>query len=976
MENQLELFVNGTNDTIGQINLYGDEPISLNISIQDVKDISKRNSTFSQTFTIPADKNNNILLNHIFNIGSDSTFDPRKKTPCFMLNDTVPVFTGQFQLTKINVKNKNVISYECVVYGEVIDLVKILGDKLLTDLDYSETIHNRDSNTIIESWFADTKTLGYYYPLIDYGYDFNIGELNAGTLNIIYDNGYQSSSTINTLTDSSKTWIINQYNTGYKVNIVYGTGRGQSISIISNTSNTLTLASNWITTPDATSFYTITKLDTTNPYNSTGVGLIPDQLKPAVSNYYLFNKIFNNAGFAFQSDILNSEVFSETIIPFNGQNDDKYYNFNIRLSYGYSSTLGPQTDNFNVYFHRSSLSTGISTTGPGTCFCHIIPRAEHIILTTPITINNHQDYNVTSCNLDGGATTFNTGTLPPGWFGVSNNAWRYPAKVGETFWVEIRVVNNPTYHHIFDTNTSFFNKAVSLSGDMIDNFNNNFRASISTPLNYINTNPVAFLNFNFNDVVTPPNFNNIYDSFSIVTKKYTKIDAITLDRYIPAKIKQIDYIKSIITMFNLMIIPDKNSPNRLFIVSRNEYFNTGIIKDWTDKVNHNEKIEETLISEQQSRTIKLTYKSDKDYYNTFYTDNTKTIFGEYVLDLENEWVEGEKKIEVIFSPTPVGKLLGSNDIYLPIIAKFDEKTSIYGRTDCNIRFIRKRKLPLLTEHTLKFENNTTLLNVYPYCGHLDHPLEPQIDYNFDTVKFSFYPELTYLPADNLVNLYWKNYLDEISDKNAKLIKCKIYLTPNDIATFNYNDSIYIDGLTDDGGHYFYVNKITYSPTSNLPSTVELIKTFKQVPYSRRTFTLGSPVSLGPVKRLEFGSGNNTQSMSITQGNNNNIGTNSNGAVIIGDGNTIPDNTKNVVLINTFNKTVDEPFVTIIGNTYFYPDGTFATIYNDIENGLDEVIDPFATNPYNDIDNGVNAVLNPGSSSPVKDIDNGSDIAIP
>ena len=31
MENNLELFVNGTNDTIGQINLYGDEPISLNI---------------------------------------------------------------------------------------------------------------------------------------------------------------------------------------------------------------------------------------------------------------------------------------------------------------------------------------------------------------------------------------------------------------------------------------------------------------------------------------------------------------------------------------------------------------------------------------------------------------------------------------------------------------------------------------------------------------------------------------------------------------------------------------------------------------------------------------------------------------------------------------------------------------------------------------------------------------------------------
>ncbi len=216
MENQLELFVNGTNDTIGQINLYGDEPISLNISIQDVKDISKRNSTFSQTFTIPADKNNNILLNHIFNIGSDSTFDPRKKTPCFMLNDTVPVFTGNFQLTKINVKNKNVISYDCVVYGEVIDLVKVLGDKLLIgnlkpefDLDFSELNHKYTIDNIMASWSADTKSLGYYYPLIDYGYDFNIAELSTGILSIVLYTGTATGSSINTLTDTIQTWNTN-----------------------------------------------------------------------------------------------------------------------------------------------------------------------------------------------------------------------------------------------------------------------------------------------------------------------------------------------------------------------------------------------------------------------------------------------------------------------------------------------------------------------------------------------------------------------------------------------------------------------------------------------------------------------------------------------------------------------------------------------------------------------------------------------
>ncbi len=874
----VELFINGTASAVGQLTLYGDEPLSLNISVADIKDISKRNSTFSQTFTLPADKNNNILLNHIFNIGADSSFDPTKKTQCYILNDGMPVFNGQFQLTKINVKNRNVISYECVVYGEVIDLVKVLGNKLLTDLDFNDSTHNRDSNSIIDSWTADTKTLGYYYPLIDYGYDLTLNELT---------------------------------------------------------------------------------------------NLIPNELKPATSNFYLFSKIIEESGFSFESDILNSDIFTETIIPYSGPVDDKYYNFNIRLSYAYSSTLGPMTDNFNVFFHRSSLSTGISVTGTPTCFCHIIPRAEHIILTTPITIINQQDYVVTSCNLDGGATIFDTSTLPPGWFGVSNDAWRYPAEIGETFWVEIRVVNTAAKHHIFDTNTSFFNKAVSISGDTTGNNINDFRASISTPLTYINTNVSAHLSFNFNDVITPPNFNNIYNSFDITTKRYTKIDAISLNNYMPPNIKQVDYIKSIITMFNLMVIPNKNNPNRLNFIPRNDYYSTGEIKNWSDKIDHTQKIEEVLISEQQSKTIKLTYKEDRDYYNKNYKDNTNTVYGEYIQNIDNEWTTGEKKIEIIFSPTPIGKLLGSNDIYLPVIAKYDEKTNIYGRTDCNIRFLRKRALPLATEHDLKFVDNPLVFNEYPYCGHLDHPINPLVDYNFGAVSFVYYQGLSTMTPNNLVYDYWREYLDDINDKNSKLIKCKIYLTPNDIAQFNYNDSIYIEGLTDDGGHYFNVNKINYTPTSNLPSTIELIKVNRRPIETEERYLIPKSIKLNPVKSIELGKYNLFNSgSSMVIGNNNSISYGSENSFIIGSNNTIKSNISNVVLINSTNQTVSEPFTTIVGNTYFPQDGQSYTLFNDIDSGLDMIINPFAGTILNDIDSGLDAVRNIGGQSIINDIDSG------
>ena len=993
MTNQLELFVNGNTSAIGKINLYPDEPISLTISITDVKDIAKRESTSSQNFTVPADKNNNILFNHIFNIGSDATFDPRKKTPCYMLNDTVPVFYGNLQLTKINVSNKNVISYEIVVYGEVIDLVKSLGDKLIRgnanpndDLDFSELNHNRSSQNVYDSWYANTKDLGYYYPLIDYGYDLSLSELNSGILSINVDFGTATSGTLNTLSDPSKIWVINAFNT-YQVNINAGTGIGQIRTIASNTGTVLTLTTNWSVIPDATSEYSITRYDTTNPYNSTGNGINPAIFKPAISNAYLFRKILTNAGFSIEPGFLDTDTFTETIIPFSGvdnlskpdirsfkgllsqpytlqnfppnsvfppsfdldfDNDstgDGYdylnrYNttthkyiapaigstvqqFMVDLSYGYNvANFLPgtfNTDSWYVRFYRSSLVAGVG--GLPNVYCQINYRVDKISTSTPTIydIMDHKYFTVYGPILDNGVTP---APVVPGIGGLvyTNNAWRYPTLPNEVFWVEISITNQPAVYHILDEKTAFYNKIYT---DKLVN-------------NYIE----------FND-------------------------------FIPKNIKQVDYLKSIITMFNLMVIPNKDNSQRLTFIPRNQYYGSGQIKDWSDKVDHNNKIEEFLISDQQKKTILLTYKADKDYYNANYTESTNTIFGEYRKSIDNEWIDGEQKIEIIFSPTPVDKVFGSKNIFLPKIAKRDLKSGIYDRTDFNIRFLRKRPLPLACDNTIQLVGLPSQ-NSYPYAGHLDHPTDAAtIDYNFGSILYSYYDELNSITPNNLVNNYWLDFLNDIADKNAKLIKCKIYLTPADIAQFDYNDNIFIDGLTDDGGHYFYVNKIVYSANANLPSTVELIKTPRKVSekYTRGGFTIG-PIKLGPIKRLEFGSGNNTESVSIVEGNNNTIGTNSNGGFIIGNNNTIAPNTPGVVLINTNNQYIDTPFVTIVGNTYFNPDGTSFIMYNDIENGLDEVIDPFATNPYNDIDNGVNAVLNPGSSSPIKDIDNGSDIAIP
>lgn len=71
-----------------------------------------------------------------------------------------------------------------------------------------------------------------------------------------YDGGQLTASVGRIITDSSKTWTVNQW-ANYAVRIVAGTGDGQLRQIMSNGSDSLVLYDNWNVQPDNTSLYVI-----------------------------------------------------------------------------------------------------------------------------------------------------------------------------------------------------------------------------------------------------------------------------------------------------------------------------------------------------------------------------------------------------------------------------------------------------------------------------------------------------------------------------------------------------------------------------------------------------------------------------------------------------------------------------------------------------------------------------------------------
>lgn len=106
-----------------------------------------------------------------------------------------------------------------------------------------------------------------------------VGAEGSERLFAIADNGTATSGGNNTLTDTGQSWDVNEWE-NYALLIVSGTGNGQLRLIESNTSDILTLNTQWETNPDSTSVYEIaptystdqTELDISEEIKSVGAG--------------------------------------------------------------------------------------------------------------------------------------------------------------------------------------------------------------------------------------------------------------------------------------------------------------------------------------------------------------------------------------------------------------------------------------------------------------------------------------------------------------------------------------------------------------------------------------------------------------------------------------------------------------------------------------------------------------------------------
>ncbi len=160
---KVELYIDGQ-----RADLFQNENIEINLSVQNIKDISKVFGDFTQSFTIPASVQNNKIFKHYYNVDISGSFNASVRVDAFIEVNHNLFRAGVLELESVQVKQGQPYAYSVGFFSNVTSLKDKFGEDNLTDLDlsaYDHTYNDTNIQTGIDSYVSGTSN-SIIYPLI------------------------------------------------------------------------------------------------------------------------------------------------------------------------------------------------------------------------------------------------------------------------------------------------------------------------------------------------------------------------------------------------------------------------------------------------------------------------------------------------------------------------------------------------------------------------------------------------------------------------------------------------------------------------------------------------------------------------------------------------------------------------------------------------------------------------------------------
>jgi len=256
---EVQLYIKNSAGEYERLDTYKDESITVTQSIKNIKDLAKILTDFSQSFTIPASKNNNKIFKHYYNSDVQNSIDARFLIDAKINLNGVDFKEGKIRLIGVKMKDNSPSSYRITFVGNTVSLKTLFSDDELTELPYLDVFNHTYSYNNIKNYMKD-------------GYNFTG---SGNTSNITPDMAYH---------------FISAESRYY-----YDSGQHSSHPEIENVRNIYNHDPS--TTNDHADYHSLSMYD----------------FKPAIKVYYILKAIEDKYGFTFSDDFFDqdSEVFRQ-----------------------------------------------------------------------------------------------------------------------------------------------------------------------------------------------------------------------------------------------------------------------------------------------------------------------------------------------------------------------------------------------------------------------------------------------------------------------------------------------------------------------------------------------------------------------------------------------------------------------------------------------------------------------------------------
>ncbi len=296
----------------------------------------------------------------------------------------------------------------------------------------------------------------------------------------------------------------------------------------------------------------------------------------------------------------------------------------------------------------------------------------------------------------------------------------------------------------------------------------------------------------------------------------------TMLQTLRGELGQMDFLKGIMTMFNLVSIPDEEEPNNILIEPYADVFinNPNSVElDWTDKIDVSA-IKLVPLTDLNKKTVFKFVEDEDDYaFNVYKKSVGGHLYGSKKYDAsEYTILAGEEEILAEpFAATVVKPLFPQyTDLITPALYSMsDDGTAESFDNSPRIMYNNGIKATGI-QCFIQAQNGSgaVYLNNFLQFSHLSSvpTISGARDFHFGECQLI---QPIGAPAnDNLFNLYWLPYYSELYNPDTRIMTLKVNLSPSDINTFRFFDTVIIKNRT------YRVNKIEYKP--NDLATVEFI----------------------------------------------------------------------------------------------------------------------------------------------------------